>query len=254
MSSFDSLLKNARHHLSFPTFRKRASANALLVTPVVQLDDDSPHSLRLGGLVYCRADRRDPPSLAGSAVTVRGQRRPSKKLADANVQYPAAPATADNSLSRIRGLEDQLETARFKEIQQRRRITKLEDQLARERQARPVLETVLKSAMDHFEAKEAELKHTIARLEYDYITLQAEKNEAVRILTAFFGRCGHTPASFSSFSEADTESPHYKACRGALGTNTFRCTYSDAGGSSSVAGVATGSIEVARRLRQDWRC
>lgn len=197
-------------------------------------EDDGPPSLRVGGLTYRRGDRRlkkeAPGGGGGSAMAGRAPRRSQKTPAEAGALRPAAAAAArreepaaDDDASRIRWLEDQLEASRIKATRQRKRIAQLEDELARDRQARPALESLVQSAMRHFEAKESALKHTIARMDHDYASVVAEKNEAMRLLTAFVGRGGRSPpASFSSVSEAGTESTHYKASRRTLSMDTFR--------------------------------
>lgn len=60
-------------------------------------------------------------------------------------------------------------------------------------------------------------------MDRDYAAVLAEKNEAMRLLTAFVGRGGRSPpASFSSVSEAGTDSSNYKTSRRALSIDTFR--------------------------------
>lgn len=65
------------------------------------------------------------------------------------------------------------------------------------------METIIKSALAQFDAKEAALRHTISRMDHEYATLLAEKKEAVRLLNAFVGRGTRSPppSSFSSVSD-----------------------------------------------------
>lgn len=148
---------------------------------------------------------------------------------NAGMLHPAAAAAARRqdaprgAEERVLWLEDELEAARVRLSRQRRRIAQLEEQVQRERQSRPAVDTLVQSALRHFEAKERALKHTIERMDHDYAAVLAEKNEAMRLLTTFVGRGGRSPpASFSSVSEAGTDSWHYKASRRALSMDTVR--------------------------------
>lgn len=207
----DSLLNRARRVFSLPsTFKKRSTL----------VDSEKRERRRL---------QKKPPG---------------PNIAEAGSLSPAAAAAARNDdvplelEARVHWLEDQLEAARVRNARQRRRIAHLEEMVERERQSRPAVETLIQSALRHFEAKEAALKHTIETMDRDYAAVLAEKNEAMRLLTAFVGRGGRSPpASFSSVSEAGTDSSNYKASRRALSMDTFRRTVPpNSGGGRSQSG------------------
>lgn len=101
----------------------------------------------------------------------------------------------------IRILENQLEAEKIRSSRQRKRIERLEEETGLSRQALPAVETIIKSALSQFEAKESALKHTIAKLDQEYNAVLHEKNEAVRLLNTFVGRGRSPPPSFSSVSE-----------------------------------------------------
>lgn len=104
---------------------------------------------------------------------------------------------------RLRIMENELEASRVRLARQRKRIQQLEDESNLSRQALPALETIIKSALVHFDAKESALKHTIAKMHHEMSGLIVEKNEALRLLTSFVGRSARSPPpSFSSMSES----------------------------------------------------
>lgn len=114
--------------------------------------------------------------------------------------------TTDALEVRLRILENELEASRVRMARQRKRIQQLEDESSLSRQALPALETIIKSALAHFDAKEAALKHTITKIHQEMATVVAEKNEALRLLASFVGRSARSPPpSFSSMSEAGAE-------------------------------------------------
>lgn len=114
--------------------------------------------------------------------------------------------SAETLQIRLRILENELEASRVRLARQRKRIQQLEDESSLSRQALPALETIIKSALTHFNAKEAALKHTIIKVHQEMATVVAEKNEALRLLATFVGRSARSPpASFSSLSEAGGE-------------------------------------------------
>lgn len=124
----------------------------------------------------------------------------------------------------VQKLEDELEASRVREARLRKRLASVEEERVADRAAMPAIESIVRSALEHFEAKEAALKHTITKLDRDYAAVVNEKNEAVRLLTAFVGRGGRSPpASFSSVSEAG-DGLYKEGARRALSVDAFRRT------------------------------
>lgn len=149
---------------------------------------------------------------------------------------------------RVRWLEDEVAGLRQRAAKLKTRVNVLEKEMKRERESRPKMEMLIRATRRHFEAKERALKHTIERMDHEYAAVVAEKNEAMRLLTAFVGRGGRSPpASFSSVSEGGSEAGsggrvagEYKARGRAMSLDALRRgnVSRNVGGRSLSSGVA----------------
>lgn len=165
------------------------------------------------GGIASRSARKAVRVLSGRTGNTGGQT--SNRASDSSGTAGSAPGpsgtegdgdTTEALQVRVRILENELEASRVRMARQRKRIQQLEDESSLSRQALPALETIIKSALAHFDAKEAALKHTITKIHQEMATVVAEKNEALRLLATFVGRSARSPPpSFSSISEAGAD-------------------------------------------------
>lgn len=191
----DSLLNRARRVFSLPTTLKRRTATTR--PPIVTAPVETPMTARPpkpqvqqqppGSLGFRRAREDNPtnPAAAAANVTPGVERR---------ARSQTTVGTEDRRVvlleERIKVLEGQLEGSRMRVARQKKRISQLEEEGEQCRQAVPALETMIKSALAQFEAKEIALRRTIEKVDQQYKVAVAEKNEAMRLLNAFVGRSG----------------------------------------------------------------
>ena len=184
----DSLLNRARRVFSLPTTLKRRTAATR--PPIVTAPTETPMASRPpkpqvppqapGSLGFRRA-REENPGTVTAGVERRARSQTTVGMEDRRVVMLE---------ERIKVLEGQLEGSRMRVARQKKRISQLEEEGEQCRQAVPALETMIKSALAQFEAKEVALRRTIEKVDQQYKVAVAEKNEAMRLLNAFVGRSG----------------------------------------------------------------
>lgn len=215
----DSLLNRARRVFSLPTSLKRRGPRPFPPSDTASVAQDRE---RLTAFSYRRRPRHTVEPSPSFPTTSRRNNTSFHETTSSQLDHQNQPRDLNEAEARIRVLESQLEAERIRTGRLRKKIDKLEEEGALNRQALPAVETIIKSALSQFEAKETALKHTISKIDQEYSAVLAEKNEAVRLLNAFVGRSGRSPpASFSSVSEAGTE-VYNRDSRRVLSMDAFR--------------------------------
>ncbi|KAI0560494.1 hypothetical protein FGB62_112g18 [Gracilaria domingensis] len=197
----DSLLQRARRVFSLPaSMRRRTREFAPPPDNMRRRPRTNSANDRFENLAAADYIPRPRNSFTAAARRVTERYRRKESLPE-DPRPSAAELTA--AQERISSLENELELERVRASRARRRVRELEQQTVTCRHAIPAVESIIKSALAQFDAKEAALRHTITRMDQEYAALLAEKKEAVRLLNAFVGRGTRSPppSSFSSVSD-----------------------------------------------------
>eukprot|EP00737_Agarophyton_chilense_P002133 gb/GEZJ01002420.1/.p1 GENE.gb/GEZJ01002420.1/~~gb/GEZJ01002420.1/.p1 ORF type:complete len:379 (-),score=60.93 gb/GEZJ01002420.1/:290-1273(-) len=198
----DSLLQRARRVFSLPASMRRRTRD--FAPPPDNLHrrprTSSAAADRFENLAAADYIPRHRNSFTAAARRVTERYRRKDSLHEDPRPTPAELTEAQH---RISSLENELELERVRSSRARRRVRELEQQTVTCRHAIPAVESIIKSALAQFDAKEAALRHTITRMDQEYAALLSEKKEAVRLLNAFVGRGTRSPppSSFSSVSD-----------------------------------------------------